>query len=406
MSGPNCGIARVPLHAFRLAPGLRRVLVLLSLVLAACASAPPQPAAHPYFADQLFQPPTAPIDPASVFAVSDEMRHYIDAEVVNEMGAKGRQRALAQALRSGAQLKLDYDSSYTRNAAEAFAARSGNCLSLVIMTAALAKQMGIEVSYHSVRDDDIWSRDGDMYFSVGHVNVTLGGKPPALGTRIDDGEQITIDFLPVRDIREYKWKLLKERTIVAMYLNNRAAESLAAGQIDDAYWYVRAAIQSDPNFATLFNTLGVVYLRRGHPERAETVLVHGLHGDPDNTTLMSNLSAAYARQGRHQQARELDAQIARIDPNPPFAWFNRGLLAMKAGEYAAARELFAAEVKRAPSSDEFHFWLGLALLQLGQTDAAREQLALAIANSTTRKDHDLYAAKLERIQAAQATGIR
>ena len=374
----------------------------LLVTLAACAVVPPQPSAPAYFADELFQPPSAPIDPAAVFAVSDQMQRYLDAEVVNEMGAKGRQRALALALGSDTDLRLDYESTYTRNAAEAFAARSGNCLSLVIMTAALARQMGIEVSFHSVRDDAIWSRDGDMYFSVGHVNITLGGKPPSLGTRIDDGEQITIDFLPVRDIRDYKWKLLKEQTIVAMYMNNRAAESLAAGRLDDAYWFVRAAIRSDPNFATLFNTLGVVYLRHGNPARAERALVHGLHGDPDNTTLMSNLSAAYARQGRFAEARALDARIAAADPDPPFAFFNRGLLAMKAGDYGAARDLFAAEVKRAPNYDEFHFWLGLALVNLGETEQAQAQLALAIANSTTRKDHDLYAAKLDLIRSAQS----
>ncbi len=381
---------------------LRWTPLLLLLVLSACAVAPSQPSAHPYFADELFDPPSAPIDPAAVFAVSDEMQRYLDTEVVNQMGAKGRQRALAQALGDDADLRLDYDSTYTRNAAEAFAARSGNCLSLVIMTAALARQMGIDVSFHRVRDDEFWSRDGDMYFSVGHVNVTLGGKPPALGTRIDDGDQITIDFLPVLDIREYKWKLVKEHTIVAMYLNNRAAESLAAGRLNDAYWFARAAILADPNFATLFNTMGVVYLRRGAPDRAEQVLVHGLHGDPGSTTLMSNLSAAYVRQGRMDEARKLDALIARADPDPPFAFFNRGLLAMKAGDYRTARDLFAAEVKRAPHYDEFHFWLGLALANLGETELAKAQLALAIANSTTRKDHDLYAGKLALIDSAKS----
>lgn len=381
---------------------LRWTPLLLLLVLSACAVAPSQPSAHPYFADELFDPPSAPIDPAAVFAVSDEMQRYLDTEVVNQMGAKGRQRALAQALGDDADLRLDYDSTYTRNAAEAFAARSGNCLSLVIMTAALARQMGIDVSFHRVRDDEFWSRDGDMYFSVGHVNVTLGGKPPALGTRIDDGDQITIDFLPVLDIREYKWKLVKEHTIVAMYLNNRAAESLAAGRLNDAYWFARAAILADPNFATLFNTMGVVYLRRGAPDRAEQVLVHGLHGDPGSTTLMSNLSAAYVRQGRLDEARKLDALIARADPDPPFAFFNRGLLAMKAGDYRTARDLFAAEVKRAPHYDEFHFWLGLALANLGETELAKAQLALAIANSTTRKDHDLYAGKLALIGSAKS----
>ena len=75
---------------------------------------------------------------------------------------------------------------------------------------------------------------------------------------------------------------------------------------------------------------------------------------------------------------------------------------MKAGDYRTARDLFAAEVKRAPHYDEFHFWLGLALANLGETELAKAQLALAIANSTTRKDHDLYAGKLALIGWAKS----
>ena len=377
---------------------MRSWALLLLITLTGCAGAP----TRPYLADSLFRPPSAPIDPASVFAVSAEMQRYLDSEVVDSKGTRGRQLALAKALDSNAELKLDYDSTYTRTAAEAFAARSGNCLSLVIMTAALARQMGIPVSYHTIRDDGTWSRDGDMYFAVGHVNVTLGGKPPTLGTRVNDGEQITVDFMPVRNIEDHQWKLLEEHTIVAMYMNNRAAESLAAGAIDDAYWYARAAIMADPEYATLYNTLGVVYLRHGNLAEAARVLNLGLERDPQSTILMSNLSTAYTRLGRTADARELDDRIARADPNPPFAWFNRGVRAMKEGDYSAARDLFAAELKREPNYDEFHFWLALALFNLGDTEQARAQLALAIANSTTRKDYDLYAAKLERIRAAQS----
>ncbi len=43
---------------------------------------------------------------------------------------------------------------------------------------------------------------------------------------------------------------------------------------------------------------------------------------------------------------------------------------------------------------EFHFWLAISLVGLGETDAARDELELALENSTTRRDHDVYAAKL------------
>jgi Flp pilus assembly protein TadD len=372
------------------------------LALAGCVHAPPDTTSQRYFADQLFRAPSEPVDPGQVFAASEEMKRYLATEVGTDLGTKARQRVLAESLRSKAHLKLEYDAVYTRNAAEAFAARSGNCLSLVIMTSALARQMGIRIAYHAVRAEDTWSRKGDLYLSIGHVNITLGGRPPAVGSHIDDGEQLTIDFLPVRDIRDVKWKPLEENTIVAMYMNNRAAESLAEGDIDDAYWFAREAVLQDPAFITPYNTLGVVYLRHGYLDEAARVLAYGLQRDLNNTNLMSNLANVYLRQGRIEQARELERTIALIEPDPPFAFFDRGLVAMKSGNYRVARDLFAREVERAPYYHEFHFWLALALTQLGDADGARRQLALAIENSTTRKDTELYAAKLGRIRATQS----
>jgi Flp pilus assembly protein TadD len=376
--------------------------LLALLALNGCAVAPTESQSSRYLADALFRAPQEEIDARKVFAASDEMRRYIATEVGSNIGLKERQRVLAEALRSKAHLKLEYDAAYTRNAAEAFHARSGNCLSLVIMTAALAKEMGIRVGFHAVRADDTWSRAGDIYFSIGHVNVTLGGRPPTLGTRIDDGEQLTIDFLPVHDIRDLKWKPLDESTIVAMYMNNRAAEELADGNVDEAYWFAREAIVQDPGFVTLYNTLGVIYLRHGDADEAARVLAYGLQREPRNTILMSNLAIAYARQGRLAEARDLEQRVAQIEPDPPFAFFNRGLIAMKSGNYRAARDLFAKEVDRAPYYHEFHFWLALALSSMGDNDGARQQLFLAIENSTTRKDTELYAAKLSRIRSSQA----
>ncbi len=89
----------------------------------------------------------------------------------------------------------------TRNAAQAFAARSGNCLSLVIMTAAFAKEMGLPVAYQNVYVDETWSRIGDIYFSIGHVNLTLGRRHDPTSVRDDEADLLTIDFLPPSELR-------------------------------------------------------------------------------------------------------------------------------------------------------------------------------------------------------------
>ena len=53
-------------------------------------------------------------------------------------------------------LGLEYDATSTRTASEAYAARAGNCLSLVIMTSAFAKALGLPVYYQRVFVDESW----------------------------------------------------------------------------------------------------------------------------------------------------------------------------------------------------------------------------------------------------------
>lgn len=58
-------------------------------------------------------------------------------------------------------------------------------------------------------------------------------------------------------------------------------------------------------------------------------------------------------------------------------------------------------VARDPNYHEFHFWLALAHFLLGELQQANEQLTIAQENSTTQHDHDLYAAKLNRLKSHQ-----
>lgn len=380
-------------------------LALSTALLAACTAAPVTRQETPRFThDALFAPPSERVDASQVFALSDEMRRYLAAEILPQSRVKGRQVALIDALYNRSQLKLVYDSSTTRNAAEAFASRSGNCLSLVIMTSAFAKELGLGVRYQKVFVEDAIARDGDIYMAIGHVNLTLETHrtDESIGVRVGkrppESEALTVDFLPQEDVRGLRSQAIDESTVVAMYMNNRSVEALSDGRVDDAYWWVREAVAQAPGYLPAFNTLGVVYQRHGDPRDAEPVLRYVLDRDPRNTQAMSNLVAVLAALGRTEESRQLAATLQRIDPEPPFAWFLRGMAALRAGDFASAKDAFEKEVARAPDYHEFHFWLAIALLGLGQGDEARAQVALALENSTTRRDHDLYAAKLARLK--------
>ncbi|WP_211462216.1 tetratricopeptide repeat protein [Collimonas silvisoli] len=376
------------------------VILPICIMLAACATTPQAPRADHLFNDQLFSAPSQRISVDDVFAVSPAMKQYLSsAETVHQMRTNGMQQGLFDALYSKSQLKLDYNSESTRNAAQTFAARSGNCLSLVIMTAAFAKELGLPVSYQRILMDQAWSRNDDLYFASGHVNLILGKKASAIRTPFDHSRLMTIDFLPPEDTDGQRRLEIDEHTIVAMYMNNRAAEALALHQLDDAYWWVREAIRQDAGFLASYNTLGVVYRRHGNLQDAEHTFRLVSEREPDNTVVMFNLIGVLNDLGKSAESKNLAAKLAQLQPEAPFQAFNLGMAAMRAGDFKTAKLQFSREIARDPYYHEFQYWLGIACLRLGETDQAAKHLSIAMENSTTRGDHDLYAAKLDRIKS-------
>lgn len=378
---------------------------LFAAFLGACATAPvPQtPHVEHLFHDKLFAIPSQRLTADDLFALSGDMRRYLG----NEIAALERKRTPQQALVDSlyergpyepGRLRLDYDVEVTRTAAQTFAARAGNCLSLAIMTAAFAKQMGLPVRYQVVLVDDAWSRSGDLYISSAHVNITLGGQ--RYGRSLDYVDaQTTIDFVPLGETRGRRVRVISEDTIVAMFMNNRAAESLAAGKLDDAYGWAHDAIENDPKFMASYNTLGVIYRHHHNLPQAEKTLRYILDIEPGNTEAMSNLALVLNDLGRRKEAESLMARLKELEPYPPFYFFNLGMAAMKEGDYGTAKDMFAKELDRDAYYHEFHFWIAAAYLGLGEVDKARAHLATAMENSATRKDRALYAAKLDRLSS-------
>ena len=122
----------------------------------ACATRPEQHADARFFSDAKFAAPAERIRAEDVFALSPAMKRYLEHDIADKLRRGGRQQGLVDALYSKGELRLEYDSAMTRNAAQAFEARSGNCLSLVIMTAAFAKELGLAVNYQSLYTDETW----------------------------------------------------------------------------------------------------------------------------------------------------------------------------------------------------------------------------------------------------------
>lgn len=377
------------------------IVVLACLGFGGCAQtahAPPEPVA-PLLQDQAFGPPVQPVRPELVFALSPAMAHYIDEEISRHIRRSGLRQGLIDALYNRNMLQLDYDSATTRTASEAFAARSGNCLSLVIMTAALARHLELPVNFQSVEVEDSWSRGQALLLAAGHVNLTLGQRAVDKIRGVYTDMQMVVDFLPPQDLRGRRVTPISEARVLAMYLNNRAAETLAQGDLNQAYAWARAALIQDPSFTSAPITLGVIYHRRGLLAPAEAAFRHALRSEPHNTQALADLSSVLVSQGRTAEATDVKQTLAKLEAYPPFHFFELGKAAVQRGDHEAGRVWLQRELSRDPDYHEVHFWLAVAYGGLGDAKAARKHLTRALANSTTRGEHDLYAAKLDRLQA-------
>ncbi|TFV96539.1 tetratricopeptide repeat protein [Oxalobacteraceae bacterium OM1] len=368
------------------------------LVLAACTTVP-KTEVQSVLHDQLFRPPAVRIDANDAMAASEPMRRFLRDDAAIALRSKGPQLGLFEALRAKNSLRLEYDAAMTRNAAEAFDARSGNCLSLVLMAAALAKELKLSVQFNSVATEDVWSRSGELYFFNRHVNITLVKEFRLGDTTYAGNELFTVDFMPVEETLNQKARTIREHTVIAMYMSNRAAETLAEGKVDDAYWWAREALRQDPNFISAYNTLGVIYNQHGNLREAEAALRQALAIEPGNALVLANLVHTLVAQGREAEALALKQELQRVEPYPPFHFFRLGMDAMRKGDYLAAKRLFTREAERAPLNHELHFQLALAHLRLGEATDAERELALARESSSTRHDRELYAAKLAKLRA-------
>ncbi len=381
-------------------PLSRLALLVAPLLFVGCASTTVAlaPAAPEMFDDAHFAPASEPIDPADVFRITPEMQAYIANSILPLAHSVGLRQAITQSLYDRSKLQLEYDSSTTRTAAQAFEARQGNCLSLVIMTGAFANALNLKVTFQQVATEEMWSRSGGMYFMSGHVNLQLERRYADSVGKFDRNDLYTIDFMPGENT-ELRARPISQETVLAMYMNNRAAEAMVRGQLDDAYWRVRQAVRLDPQFLSAYNTLGVIYLRHGDAAHAEQVLHYALGGSPDNPRILANYAESLRELGRTAEAQAVQARLAAVEPTPPFYWFVQGQKALHQGDYTLAREMFLKEIARAPDYHEFHYALAVADFGLDRLDEARREMALAMDDAIKRADHDLYAAKLDKLKA-------
>ena len=291
-----------------------------------------------------------------------------------------------------------YRDNYTRLASQTYADREGNCMSLVMLTAALAQVLNVDTEFQDIAVQPVWDRQGGFYLINGHVNLRL------LPTKDNNvfhvsSQAILVDFLPERAERGYKKTKIDKTTLMAMFYNNLAAESLIVADYDKAYYLAKAAIQLQPAFVPSLNTLAVIYRAKGFDARAEQLYRFALNTAPEDMTTLYNLALMLGSQDRLEEWAEVHKvlELARI--RNPYYYYDMAQQAYSDAQFQDALAWYQRAIDKADYRHEFYFGMSRAYWATGDRGKAKQSMEKALALTHDDNNRRIYQAKLHAMQS-------
>jgi hypothetical protein len=206
----------------------------------------------------------AAIDP---MAVSPAMRDWVGRLLESGSDDDGstpwalqKLRRLHEALTHAGPASMVEIAAPTPTADEAFTSRRADCLGFAMLFVALARERGIAASFALAAVVARVDRRAGLRMERAHFRAVYGGRIfEAAGERAQDPERDTA---------------VSDRAAVALFLSNRGAQSLIAGEASAAVELFYRAVRSDPSLPWVWSNLGVALARVGDREGA--VLAQGM----------------------------------------------------------------------------------------------------------------------------------
>jgi len=382
-----------------------RALVLLPLLtlLAACAGSPQEPAfveEVPVVFDDYAAFGPRPDMPSrdDIFYLNDGQREeflgYFNASEHREVDPHRRITNYLQ--RFGKAFNYQGD---TFTAETTMSTQGGNCMSMAVLTTALANVVDVEVGYQLVDSIPVYELEDDLAFRGQHVRSYLfdpGYVPDSDAFMIVRRPGIIVDYFPSG--REHFIGNISEEEYVAMFYRNRAATALAEDNFNGAFWYLKESMAFAPEHPDAINTMAVLHRRVGEEERAENLYLYGIKIAEEKVSLMKNYRNMLRYQGREDEALAIESQLHQLEDPSPFQWLSLARESFERGDYALSVRMYDKALEVAPYLHDAHLGKVQAQLNLGQLSAAVESLDTATEYMYEPEQRSMYVAKLTTLK--------
>lgn len=301
-------------------------------------------------------------------ALNQEIIDFLDREVTNRRSGPEIVQRLQELLFGPDYLNLQYDDLRTRTAIETFEDRQGNCLSVVSLYIAMARHLGVDAGFQTVKVRPRWDRRGELLVLSQHIN--------AIG-RFGGGTTYVVDFTPEITLQQLTANTVSDLHSRALYFNNLGVESLIAGDIDRALDYLRNSLWVDPTLSMVWNNIGTAFSKNDDTALAEYSYRMAFNLDKTNGTAINNLTKFYFQQGDIETSERYAAAMERFNNKNPYYHYNLGNLAFAEQNFEKARDHYQDAIRRKDAEPDFYLALSIAYKRLGDTEQAERLFEVA-----------------------------
>ncbi|MDP4535535.1 hypothetical protein Q3O60_04945 [Alkalimonas collagenimarina] len=281
----------------------------------------------------------------------------------------------------------------TLKAADTLQGELGNCLSLAILTTAYANLVDVNTSYQMVYSVPIYELVDDILYVSSHVRTRISSP-----TQIDrttgqfSFSRTYVDYFPTS--ARSRGQRITEPLFISMYYQNVAAELLKEDAREEAFTYLKKALEIAPDNVAALNSLAVLH-RRQHDEATAEKLYHFiLEHYPVNLSVVVNFREMLMLQGRNDEAEKLEQMIATIDDPNPYEWIALAQESIELNRLHRAERYLQKAEQLAPYVDEIYFQYARIDFMRGRLTSAQRNLVTAQRHARSKERRTLYNAKL------------
>lgn len=307
----------------------RAVSVLVMIAVAGNAWANPKPRFFGYeeWEHVVIERQLDPREVVYPFETTPEMMAWAEEKLRSHIQKDGIQQltALQDALFNSG-FSFAYDDTSTLAAADAFAAREGNCISFTSLFVAISRGLGYPTFLASARRAPSVETTGGVTV-VNHHVVAAFRSPRVVHI---------FDFASASSEPSSQKRVIDDIAASAIFHTNLGGDSIRDGDLDEALRHLEIATTLAPEWAPAWINLGVTRFRLGDHDGALEAYRSALVADPLNPSALNNMSIVYRSLGREEEAQTA-LRAAAEDTRSPFALIAMADVDMVRGDLESAR---------------------------------------------------------------------